>query len=172
MAIMNFLNLLAFGQKLRYFTDQNGAKVGNEFWVFSNAGMNITNSWIVKSRWKVWSYLSSSQVSFLSYQGIHQEGQKFCVLHELENKMHLRSRHTVSPSVGSGRPGGKSLEKSTTFSLRLVWYTLLKIIKLNLSVSNKKLLLWYKVCSYVCFRFFIGQEESKGKLCKIIILNL
>ena len=35
----------AFGQNLRYFTDQNGSKGGpykNEFWVFSNSEMNIT----------------------------------------------------------------------------------------------------------------------------------
>ena len=45
----------SFGQKLRYFTDQNGPKGGlheNEFWVFSNSEMNITNSHIGKSRWK------------------------------------------------------------------------------------------------------------------------
>ena len=39
--------LVAFGQKLRYFTDQNGPKGGpheNEFWVFSNSEMNVTNS--------------------------------------------------------------------------------------------------------------------------------
>ena len=34
---------VAFGQKLMYFTDQNGLKGGpheNEFWVFSNSKMN------------------------------------------------------------------------------------------------------------------------------------
>ena len=37
---------VAFGQKLRYFTDQKGPKGGpheNEFWVFSNSEMNVTN---------------------------------------------------------------------------------------------------------------------------------
>ena len=36
---------VAFGQKLRYFTDQNGPKVGrneNEFCVFSNSKINVT----------------------------------------------------------------------------------------------------------------------------------
>ena len=40
---------------MRYFTDQKGPKGGpheNEFWVFSNSEMSITNSWIGKSRWK------------------------------------------------------------------------------------------------------------------------
>ena len=39
--------LVAFGQKLRYFPEQNGPKGGpyeNEFWVFSNSEMNVTNS--------------------------------------------------------------------------------------------------------------------------------
>ena len=38
---------LVFAQKLRYFIDQNGAKGGshqNEFSVFSNSEMNVTNS--------------------------------------------------------------------------------------------------------------------------------
>ena len=37
---------VAFGQKLRHFTDQNGPKGGpheNEFFVFSNSEMNVTN---------------------------------------------------------------------------------------------------------------------------------
>ena len=37
--------MVAFGPKLRYFTDQNGPKEGlheNEFWVFSNS------EWILK----------------------------------------------------------------------------------------------------------------------------
>ena len=36
-----------FGQKLSYFTDQNGPKGEpheNEFWLFSNTKMNVTNS--------------------------------------------------------------------------------------------------------------------------------
>ena len=35
------------GQKLRYFTDRNepkGEPHENEFWVFSNSEMNVTNS--------------------------------------------------------------------------------------------------------------------------------
>ena len=32
----------------KYFTDQNGPKRGNEFWVFSNSDINITNSWAEK----------------------------------------------------------------------------------------------------------------------------
>ena len=39
--------LVAFGQKLRYVTDQKGPKQGphkNGFWVFSNSEMNITDS--------------------------------------------------------------------------------------------------------------------------------
>ena len=46
-----------FGQKLRYLTDQNGPKRGpheNEFWVFPNAEMNVTNIWSGKIRWKNW----------------------------------------------------------------------------------------------------------------------
>ena len=38
---------VASGQKLRYFTDQNGPKRGpheNEFWVLSDSEMNVTNS--------------------------------------------------------------------------------------------------------------------------------
>ena len=38
---------VASGQKLRYFTDQNGPKGGpyeNEFWVLSDSEMNVTNS--------------------------------------------------------------------------------------------------------------------------------
>ena len=39
--------MVVFGQILIYLTDQNGPKEGpleNEFWVFSNSEMNITNS--------------------------------------------------------------------------------------------------------------------------------
>ena len=38
--------LVAFCEKMKYFTDQNGPKGGpieNEFWVFSNSEMNVTN---------------------------------------------------------------------------------------------------------------------------------
>ena len=55
-----------------------------------------------------------------------------------EIKRSWGSGHTVSPSIGLGGPGGKAIEKFTIFSLELVWYSLLKIIKLKLSVSNNK----------------------------------
>ena len=46
---------VAFGAKSRYFTDQNRRKGGqglheNEFLVFSNLEMNVTNSYTRKSR--------------------------------------------------------------------------------------------------------------------------
>ena len=44
--------IVAFGQKLRYVTDQNGLKRGpheNEFWVFSNSEMNVSYKQIVTS---------------------------------------------------------------------------------------------------------------------------
>ena len=47
--------MVDFGQKLTYFTEQNGPEGGpheNEFWVFSNSKKNITNSLIGKSIWK------------------------------------------------------------------------------------------------------------------------
>ena len=61
----------AFGLKFRYFTDQNGSKGGskeNEFWVFLNSEMNVTNSWSRKRRWKKWGHLSSFRLPFLSYR--------------------------------------------------------------------------------------------------------
>ena len=60
---------VAFGKKLRYFTDQNGPKGGpheNKFRVFSNSEMNITML-IGKRRCKKWGQLSSFHASFLSY---------------------------------------------------------------------------------------------------------
>ena len=60
----------SFFSKLRYFTKQNGPKGGpreNEFWLFSNTKMNVTNSSSGKSRWKKWGHLSSFHVSFVSY---------------------------------------------------------------------------------------------------------
>ena len=45
----------SFYPKLSYFTDQNGPKGGaheNEFWLFSNTKINVTNSYSGKSRWK------------------------------------------------------------------------------------------------------------------------
>ena len=47
----------------------------------------------------------------------------------------------------SGGPGSKPLEKFI-FSLKIVWHSLLEIIKLKLSVSNKKL---YNQCYNQCF---------------------
>ena len=39
----------------------------NEFWLFSNTKMNVTNSSSGKSRWKKWGHLASFHVSFLIY---------------------------------------------------------------------------------------------------------
>ena len=45
------------------------------------------------------------------YQGVSQERKKFCVLHELRNKMQLGIWGQYEPLSGlSGGPGGKSLE--------------------------------------------------------------
>ena len=49
------------------FTDQNGSKGGpheNEFWLFSNTKINVTNR--VEKIDEKWADLSSFQVSFLS----------------------------------------------------------------------------------------------------------
>ena len=59
---------------------------------------------------------------------------------------------TVSLSIGSGGPVGKAYEKFTLFSLKLVRYSHLKTLELELSVSNKKILF---------FRFFLGHQGSK-----------
>ena len=59
---------------------------------------------------------------------------------------------TVSLSIGLGGPVGKAYEKFTLFSLKLVWYSHLQTLKLELSVSNKKNLF---------FCFFLGHEGSK-----------
>ena len=47
----------SFWPKIEVYTDRNGPKGPdgpheNEFWVLSNSEMNITNSYIEKSRWK------------------------------------------------------------------------------------------------------------------------
>ena len=74
------------------------------------------------------------------FQGVSQERKKFSVLHEFGIKTQLGVwGHCESLSGFSGEPGGKTLGKFTIFSLKLVWYSLLEIIKLQL--SNKKLLL-------------------------------
>ena len=46
------------------------------------------------------------------------------------------------------------------------------LIKLKLPISNKKMLLSYKIHTVMFFGFFLGQQGSRGKLCKIITLNL
>ena len=70
------------------------------------------------------------------YQGISQKGKTFWFLHYLGSKMVWAHCEPLNWLNG----GPVSLEKFTIFSLKLVWYSLLKIIKLKLSVSNKKLL--------------------------------
>ena len=100
-----------------------------------------------------------------------EEGKSSALCLNCGVKYSWGSECTMSPSMGSGEPEGKALAKCTIFTLKLIWYSLLKIIKLKLSVSNKKLNIMWNMCSYVCFWFFLGQEESKGKLLKII-LNL
>ena len=68
-------------------------------------------------------------------QAVSQEGKKFGVWHELANETQLGIWGVLSPSVGSvGDQGGGSLGKFTIFSLKLVWCSLLEIIKLKLSV--------------------------------------
>ena len=60
----------SFCPKLRYFTDQNGPKGGphqNEFRLFSNTKMNVTNNWSGKITWTTLGVLSSFHVSFQSY---------------------------------------------------------------------------------------------------------
>ena len=61
---------VAFGQKLWYFTDQNGPKERpheNESWLFSNSEMNITNSCSRKSRCEKLGHFFSFHTPFLSY---------------------------------------------------------------------------------------------------------
>lgn len=38
--------------------------------------------------------------------------------------------------MGSGQPGGKELENLTIFSLKIEWYSLLKTLKLKLSLMK------------------------------------
>ena len=70
-----------------------------------------------------------------SMEGKNQEGKKSAFW--IERKCSWGSGCTVRPSMGLWEPGGKLLEKITIFSLELVWYSLLKILKLKLSVSNE-----------------------------------
>ena len=76
-----------------------------------------------------------------------------------EVKCSWASGWAVSPSMSSGGLGGKALENFKISSLKLVWHSPAKIVKVKLSICN-------------CFQFFLGQEERKCKLCKIITLNL
>ena len=85
-------------------------------------------------------YSTVTNYEKLSCQGVSQEGKKFCVLYELGNKMWLGVWGTLWARSGfNGGPEGKAHGKLTIFSLKLVWYSLLEIIKLKL--FNKKLLL-------------------------------
>ena len=61
----------------------------------------------------------------------------FILKHKLGNKTQLGSGHTVRPSMGLGGSGSKTFEKITIFSLKIGWYSLLKMINLKLSVSNE-----------------------------------
>ena len=75
---------------------------------------------------------------------------------------------SVSPSLDSvgdfGSEGGGGLHKFATFSLKLVWYSLLKIIKLKLSVTNKKLLLRFNICTVMfVFGFSLVKTEAEVK---------
>ena len=69
-------------------------------------------------------------------QGISQEGKNLCVLHELGNKMQLGVWGHCEPLNGfRDGPRGKAFGKCTIFSFKLVWYSLLEIVKLKLTVS-------------------------------------
>ena len=63
-----------------------------------------------------------SSSNYLSYQrfvlgGVNQEGKKFCISHELGNKMLLGVWAQCEPlSEFNGEPGGKALEKFKIFS--------------------------------------------------------
>ena len=99
---------------------------------------------------------TSTEKSWWTKQDISQEGKKFCILHELGNKMQLGVwAHWEPLNWLNGLPLGKALEKFALFSLKLVWYSLFKIVKLKLSVSNKKLLFWFKIGTIRCMVFFV-----------------
>ena len=71
----NFEKLFRFvasGQKVRYFTDQNGPNGGGghmkmNLCLFSNSGISVTDSLSEKSRLKKWGHLSNFHVPFSSY---------------------------------------------------------------------------------------------------------
>lgn len=73
----------------------------------------------------------------VGHQGISQEKKKFSILQELGNKTRLLVWAHCEPHNGFGGPGGKALDKCAIFSLKLV-YSISKIMKLKLPVSNKK----------------------------------
>ena len=61
---------VAFGQKMRYFTEQNGSNGRpheNKFWLFSNWEVNVTNR-AEKVDEKNGVHLSSFHVLFLSFR--------------------------------------------------------------------------------------------------------
>ena len=90
--------------------------------------------------------------------------KQFCVLQDLGNKMQLGVRVHYEPLNGSsGGPGSKALEKCSIFSLKLVWYSLLKVIKNCLYlIKNCYYNLKYAQLCLILVLF------SKGKLCEII----
>ena len=77
-------------------------------------------------------------IQMLVFRVLARKGKNYMLCVNWEIKCNWGSERTVSPSMGSGGPGGEALEKVTIFSLKLVWYSLLKKIKLKLSVSNKR----------------------------------
>ena len=91
-----------------------------------------------------WIVLSSSTAGKCTpmqvTQSIIMEGKKTCILHELGNKMQLVVCGALWAPQWKTR--GKALGTFTIFSLKLVWYSLLEIMKLKLSACyiNKKLL--------------------------------
>ena len=50
----------------------------------------------------------------IQVQGVNQEGKEFCILYELGNKMQLGVCNTMGPTMSSGGPEGKALEKLKT----------------------------------------------------------
>ena len=79
-----------------------------------------------------------------------------------EIKCSQGSGRTVTPQMvlaEQGGGGGKYFKKLIKFSLKIARYSLLKIIKLKMSGSNKKNDIIIKnMHSYVCFWFLLGQE--------------